>query len=170
MATIMASSLCGYLGGQVPFLFYKKPERLAMQNSTSPPTEPVTRRSRPDPQIVIHVSSSVKAEFDQYANEWLNPAALAKLLIIRELRLQRLIAMKHAGSVPTRPRQRRGAATSLRAVATRLASKEAVQQFDAYATRCGLSRDSAGAWILQTEIRERWLERAVNNTPSSVDP
>ena len=47
------------------------------------------------------------------------------------------------------------------AVTAHVSSPEKVCEFDAYAKKCGLSRDRAGAYLLEAELEERWLERAI---------
>jgi hypothetical protein len=42
-----------------------------------------------------------------------------------------------------------------------MSSLREVTDFDEYAQQCGLNRNGAGAWLLETELRERWLEKAI---------
>jgi hypothetical protein len=114
------------------------------------------------PQITIRLFPEEKEAFETYAQRFgLNCSDVAKLLISREQKLRRLRGLKRTQKLPARTRQDRGFAVAKDKITAHLRSVEEVQQFDEYAVSCGLSRDGAGAWLLQTELREKWLQRAL---------
>jgi hypothetical protein len=114
------------------------------------------------PQITIRLLPSLKAEFERYANDLgLRASELAKLLIVREWRLKRLAKRHKAGNVPKRERQERGSAIKLETITAHVSSVDQVEKFDAYAESCSLNRNHAGAWLLETELSEEWLKRAL---------
>lgn len=116
----------------------------------------------PVPQVTVRLPPETKAVFEHYCEQLgLDASELAKLLIIRERKLRRLLALKTSGRCPKRQRQLRGEAIALPTVTAHLSSVEQVAEFDSYARCCGLNRDNAGAWLLETELSERWLERAL---------
>lgn len=48
-------------------------------------------------------------------------------------------------------------------ITAHFSSAQAVAEFDAYASECGVNRNAAGLWLIEGELRERWLERAVTS-------
>ena len=80
----------------------------------------------------------------------------------REL-LKRLAHFKKSGNVPKRKRQQRGSAIPMKSVTAHLSSVKQVEEFDAYVKSCDLSRDSAGAWLLENELRDKWLQKALGS-------
>ena len=115
------------------------------------------------PQITIRLSPARKAEFEQYAERvGLDVSALARLLIVREEHQRRLARLAHKG-IPNRPRRVPGTGEGMPKVTAHFSSVEAVAEFDAYAKKCGLTRGSAGAWLVETELNERWLEKAIHS-------
>jgi hypothetical protein len=104
----------------------------------------------------------VKEAFETYASTFgLKSSDLAKLLIFREKKLRRLLELKRSDRLPEHTRQGRGIAVSKDKITAHVRLVEEVQEFDEYVVSCGLWRDSAGAWLLQTELHEKWLERAL---------
>jgi hypothetical protein len=124
------------------------------------------------PQVTVRLDPSVKARFEGYAAEvGLDSSGLARLLFAREKVLQRLFALKNNGSLPRQHRRRAGTGSRLPTITAHFSSLNKVADFDAYATRCGLNRNSAAAWILEKELEERWLERAFRlDNVSRSDP
>lgn len=113
-------------------------------------------------QITVRLPSAMKAEFETYAEQMsLDASELVKLLIVRERKLQRLSALTAAGGGPLRTRQPRGSAVILPTITAHLSDVGQVAEFDKYANSCGLNRNSAAAWLLETELQERWLEKAI---------
>ena len=111
-------------------------------------------------QITVRVSAEMKSEFDTYAAVFrLNSSPLLKLLIAREWRLRRMEKLAKAGKLVKFPQ--RVAASGRVAVTAHVPDLSDVTEFDRYARNCGLNRDKAGAWLMQTELRERWLEAAL---------
>ena len=108
-------------------------------------------------QITVRLPPDLKSKFDAYAAGFgLKASELAKLLIARERRRRRLVETSETRAIALELlRAGRGMPT----VTAHLSSIEEVQEFDAYAQSCGLNRSQAGAWILATELQERWLER-----------
>jgi hypothetical protein len=116
----------------------------------------------PVPQVTVRLSPVAKVEFDAYsARLGLDASELAKLLIVRERNLQRLASLKQANEEPARQRRQPGTGTRLPTITAHLSTLEQVDEFDAYAKRCGLNRSGAGAWLLERELQEKWLENAL---------
>ncbi|MSO88691.1 MAG: hypothetical protein EXQ89_01735 [Rhodospirillaceae bacterium] len=115
------------------------------------------------PQITIRVAPIVKAAFDRYESDLgLRGSELAKLLIVRERRQRRLAKL----SVAKRPAQQRSVLRGgerMPTITAHFSSAQAVAEFDAYASECGVNRNAAGLWLIEGELRERWLERAVTS-------
>ena len=117
----------------------------------------------PVPQITAHVLPATKKKFKTYAREQgLDTSELAKLLIMRERRLSRLFALTLTEQPHRGGRQPRGLAVGTTSITAHLASIHNMKKFDAYARKCGLSRSKAAAWLIETELNERWLERALS--------
>jgi hypothetical protein len=114
------------------------------------------------PQISVRLAATTKDAFLAYSNRLgLDHSEVAKLLVIRERRLRRLAALRAKGKAPVRARQPRGKGISMPHVTVYLRSLQFTVQFTAYAASCGLKRTDALAWLLQTELTERWLTRAL---------
>ena len=118
------------------------------------------------PQITIRVSAASKAAFEQYAEMLgLDASALIKLLIVREGHQRRLARSKRKASSSS-PVTSIEKSRKTHKVTAHFSSIEPVAEFDEYAKDCGLNRSAAGAWLLEGELDERWLEKAVHaNTP-----
>src|ERR1700678_3408277 len=108
------------------------------------------------PQITIRLSPEAKAEFERYASGLgMRASELAKLLIVRERHQRRLLMPKSDAKVAerrhrsVRPRERPPTVTA------HLSSVGEVESFNAYAVDCGLNRSSAGAKLLEAELRDR---------------
>lgn len=113
----------------------------------------------PSTQITIRLDTELKAQFDTYTTELgVDGSELAKLLIIRERNLGRLQAICNELMPQRRPR---GTGTRLPTITAHFSKRADVDEFDRYARQCGLSRSSAGAWLLEAELKERWLESAL---------
>jgi hypothetical protein len=116
----------------------------------------------PVAQITIRLPPKSKRAFESYAEAMgLKASELAKLLVVRERKLKRLAQLKKNGNVPKRTRQQRGAAVPMKSVTAHLSSVKQVEEFDAYVKSCDLSRDNAGAWLLENELRHRWLQKVL---------
>jgi hypothetical protein len=116
------------------------------------------------PQITIRLLPQLKGAFEHYATVLgLRASELTKLLIVREKNLRRLAALKIAGKPPRRLRQQRGSAVPMETVTAHVSSLTEVREFDRYAKNCALNRNTAGAWLLETELREKWLEKALRS-------
>jgi hypothetical protein len=114
------------------------------------------------PQISVRVTTAIKDAFLRYSNcVGFDNSEIAKLLVVRERRLRRLAALSAKGKAPVRTRQTRGKAVPMPHVTVYLGSLQFTEQFGAYAASCGLKRTDALAWLLQTELTERWLTRAL---------
>ncbi len=113
------------------------------------------------PQITIRLRPELKRSLDTYAEELgLDASDLIKLVVAREGKLHRLHDLKSQGHPPRRLRQKRGSAEALQSVTARVSEKRRME-FDYYASCCGLNRNNAGAWLLEKELDERWLEWAL---------
>jgi hypothetical protein len=114
-------------------------------------------------QITVRLPPQKKIEFDSYAaGLGLESADLLKLLIARERKLERLMTLKRRARIPRFDRQTWGMRTKKPTITARFSDPSEVDAFDDYAERCGLIRQSAGAWLLVTELEERWLEKALS--------
>jgi hypothetical protein len=114
------------------------------------------------PQISVRLATATKSAFLAYSDSLeLDHSEVAKLLVIRENGLRRLAALDAEGKAPIRSRQVRGEATPMPHVTVYLRSLKFTKQFTAYARSCGLKRTDALAWLLETELTERWLVRAL---------
>lgn len=113
-------------------------------------------------QITIRLTTPAKTEFEAYAASLgLMASELAKLLIVRERVLHRLAGAHARRELPSRQRRARGSDDPLPTITAHLSSVEDVKAFDAHIRQLGLSRTGAGAWLLEAELRERWLECAL---------
>jgi hypothetical protein len=113
-------------------------------------------------QITIHLNPHIKDAFDKYAAELgLKASGLAQLLLVRERKLQRLAKRKAKNKASRTQRQPRGLAVPTRTITAHVSSVVKVKQFDSYAKSCGLTRQTAGAWLLRSELKEKWLQRAL---------
>jgi hypothetical protein len=116
------------------------------------------------PQITIRLPPGTKRAFESYACALgLKVSELAKLLIVRERMLMRLAELKRTGSIPKRKRQPRGSAVPMKSITAHFSTVREVKEFDSYVRRCNLNRDSAGAWLLESELQDRWLERSLSS-------
>jgi hypothetical protein len=114
------------------------------------------------PQISVRLTTATKDEFLTYSSRLeLDHSDIAKLLIIREKWLRRLVKLAADGKVPVRARQVRGKAVPMPHVTVYLPSLQFTEEFASYAASCGLKRTDALAWLLQAEIAEQWLARAL---------
>jgi hypothetical protein len=115
-----------------------------------------------DPQITVRLPADMKVLFEGYAtSNGLEGSQLAKLLIVRELRVHRLSRLKTQGL----KRATRAVAASQATVGTitaRFSSEAEVEEFDKYVDTCGWGRQTAAAWLLTNELTDRWLERALS--------
>ena len=118
----------------------------------------IRRASSRDPQIVVRLLPTTKDELETYARvHWIDTASLLRLLLRREAHLQQLTRLTQSQKAALLRRQPRGSAVRPGTVATRLPSLRDVDNFDEYAAKCGLKRDPAAGWLVENELRERWL-------------
>jgi|SRR6185295_3753762 len=114
-------------------------------------------------QITARLDPQEKDAFDSYAAQFgLDSSELAKLLLVRERKLQRLLALKNKRQVPQVERQPWGRAIKKPTVTAHLSNSAEVEAFDQYAISCNLSRQTAAAWLLTSELKEKWLEKALS--------
>src|SRR5947209_12970390 len=115
-------------------------------------------------QISGRLHEAVKDEFSAYAARFdLDDSQLAKLLFRREQHHRQLAGLVASGRKPevTAPPRRRRPAT----ITAHYRSAAAITEFDAYAQSCGLARNRAAAWIIEHELKERWLESSFLRSP-----
>ena len=107
--------------------------------------------------VSVRVLPEDKERFEKYAASMgIGVSELLRLLITREYHRKRL------SKVSFRPERRRGTKNApLPTVTAHLSSAEDVEQFDAYAKGCGTNRNGAGAWLIRTELTEKWLKKAI---------
>jgi len=116
----------------------------------------------PTAQVTVRLDSDLKAGFEAYAGQFeLSASELAKLLIVRELKLRRLESLKYSGTPHGPRKRRRGTEGPPPTITAHFSTRAPVEAFDAYAKRCGLSRSETGAWVFRQEIHEKWLEKAL---------
>ena len=116
-------------------------------------------------QITVRLAPERKLAFEEYAAAFgLDASSLVKLLIAREWRLKRLAQLTKTGTVKSKPRRAAGTGSKPAAITAHMRSLSEVASFNDYAYDCGLKRDGAGAWLLETELMERWLEKAIDLT------
>lgn len=114
-------------------------------------------------QITIRLEPEEKTAFDSYAALCgLGASELAQLLIERERRLQRLLHLKPSSRPDQPERQPWGKALRKPTVTAHLSSSAEVEAFDNYAARCGLIRQTAGHWLLTSELKQKWLDKALS--------
>src|SRR5271157_1165308 len=107
-------------------------------------------------QINARLSPRIRDRFDDYAAKLgLDAAELARLLIVRELRVRRILM----SSNPQAP-SKASTATGHRKLTAHFHRAEQVAEFDRYANAHGLSRAAAAKLIFERELRETWLAKA----------
>ena len=115
------------------------------------------------PQITIRLDHTTKAAFEAYAAKFgLMASELAKLLIIREQLHGRLAGAIARGELRERQRRAGGRDDPLPKITAHFSTLEQVAAFDAHIAKFGGKRPVVGIWLLEDELRERWLERAIN--------
>jgi hypothetical protein len=112
-------------------------------------------------QITARLSPDIRDRFDKYAAEvGLDASELARLLIVREMRVRRLLG--RSTSQPERyPAKKYGDRT----LTAHFHLSEEVAKFDRYAQAQKLSRSGAARLIVERELRERWLAKAFAWSP-----
>ncbi len=114
-------------------------------------------------QITAHVVPRIQKRFSDYASKiGIDESSLAKLLILRERELRRLQAATQAEDLPGFTSRNAGKVQSATSsVTAHMPSLADVKKFDTYARSCGVSRSKAAAWLIDKELVEHWLERAL---------
>ena len=93
-------------------------------------------------------------EFEKYsASLGVDLAALATILIVRELNHDRLPSLVELGS---RHRTQKG-----KRVSARTKQVELKERFADHAKKCGLSSDAAASALFRAELAERWLGKCL---------
>lgn len=106
-------------------------------------------------QITAYLPSDDAETFRSYSNSLgIDKSSLANLLIVRELRLNRL------GSLSCF-RHDQPSASCIK-VTAHLSDPAIKDEFSASATRHKLRLGTAAAMIFRAELKERWLERSLN--------
>jgi hypothetical protein len=111
-------------------------------------------------QINTLLSQRTRSEFGAYAKATgLDAAELARLLIVREMRVRKILSLgsPNVKNANKNNRARRGVPRKLTAHFHR---KKDVVDFDRYAQQAALSRSAAAKLIFETELKEKWLLRA----------
>jgi hypothetical protein len=113
-------------------------------------------------QINARLSPEIRERFDDYAaGLGLDAAELARLLIVRELRVRRI---SMPGGNPQGP-SKASTTTGHRKLTAHFHLSEQVAEFDRYANERGLSRAAAAKLIFERELREMWLAKAFSWSP-----
>ena len=116
------------------------------------------------PQITTRLSPAIRDRFERYAAKLgLDASELARLLILREIRVRRLL--RRAKS-PSRSRHAASRSAGDRKLTAHFHLLDNVDEFARYAHTRGFSRSAAAKLIAENELRERWLARALVWTPS----
>src|SRR5687768_8143600 len=106
-------------------------------------------------QVNVYVVRTERERFAEYAAEFgLDVTALSNLLLLRELRVARLGGMIGEISRTAGPRD---------AKITAHLSTDRRTAFAARAKSLGLSLSEAGGVLVLAELKERWLEKSVDN-------
>lgn len=108
-------------------------------------------------QIGGYLTPDEHSEFKRYAAAFqFTESSLANLLIVRELRRQRLPKLRQlfASNAPLKERAR---------ITAHQSNERLKQTFDAHAQGAGVSPDQAASIIFRAELNERWLQRAVDS-------
>jgi hypothetical protein len=113
------------------------------------------------PQINARLPRKFRALFDQYSAEvGLDAAELARLLIVREMHVQRIVPRRRR-----KPVTNRSASTPYRKLTAHFHHAASIAGFDRYARSHGLSRANAAKLIFEHELKERWLLKAFSWVP-----
>lgn len=105
------------------------------------------------PQISAHICAAERAAFETYATTFgLDAAGLLALLLVRELRVDRLADLL-GGDRPLK-----AARDSKVTVHGNVSLRASIA---ARAEKCGTSLSNACAVLMRAELRERWLERSI---------
>src|ERR1051326_619783 len=116
-------------------------------------------------QITPRLSPEIRDRFKRYARKLgLDASELARLLILREMRVRRL-RRERPPSHRRRAAYKRGTDRKLTA---HFHLAESVIEFARYAHAAGLSRAAAARLIAEQELREKWLARALVWAPTLV--
>jgi hypothetical protein len=106
------------------------------------------------------LSDAEGGAFVQYAAEiGIDSAALATLLLVRELSEDGLCTIRTDGRITAVQKERRITARTVR--------HDLKERFRAHAAKHGLSSDAAAAAIFRTELGERWLGKCLGLTGES---
>lgn len=112
-------------------------------------------------QISVRLSERIKEAITSYAGQLeIDVSALINLLVLRETWLQRLAKLRYSGP-PKRLRQQRGMGQPVKHVTVYFGSLARTTEFENYAASCGLKPTDALAWLIEKEIDELWLQRAL---------
>ncbi|CAA6604894.1 hypothetical protein MTBLM1_40098 [Rhodospirillaceae bacterium LM-1] len=114
-------------------------------------------------QVNIRLTPGEKEEFEAYARGFgLDASELTKLLIVREFRLDRLAENKNCGGLSAAQKRNGGNEKSrLPTITAHYSSAKDVEIFSSHAKQRHMSRGAAGACLLRTELKERWLEKVL---------
>jgi hypothetical protein len=115
----------------------------------------------PTGQIPIRLSRNVADRVRVYAEEQgVADSELVKLLFQRERRLRRLETLYQKGAAPVRPRKKKGEAEKMDVITVYFTPEER-REFERYVATCGIKKGDAGAWLLEQELSEGWLQRSL---------
>jgi hypothetical protein len=115
------------------------------------------------PQITARLSPIIRYRFGRYATELgLDASELARLLITREMRVGRVLRRGNRHSA-------RHGVSSAKLDGSKLTAHfhrtEKVAAFDRYARAQGFGRAAAVRVIVERELHEKWLAKALAWTP-----
>ena len=121
------------------------------------------RGSKPSlPQVSVRMPEATKAAFTAYAVRLgIDISMVVNLLVLREKRLRRLVALRSKGRQPKRTRQLRGRATRQQHVTVYFGTIRKTGEFENYCKSCDIKRTDALAWLIEREVQEQWLERSL---------
>jgi len=110
-----------------------------------------------------YVPTHTNLQFEGYARRCglASQSELLKLLIKRELKLRRLPSGTELGGVTRQP------PVAERKKITAHLPRELAQPFLGHIKQLGLSRSQATSILVQSELKERWLEAAIAWCPAN---
>jgi hypothetical protein len=114
-------------------------------------------------QITTRLSTKIRAAFDRYAKSvGLDASELARLLIIRELHVRRILQSTESIS-GVAPKNRKDRAE--RKLTAHFHSAAVVVELDNYSSAHGYTRSDAAKRIFEQELSEKWLLNAFRWNP-----
>lgn len=111
------------------------------------------------PQVTARLSPKIRARFEQYAQGLeLDASELARILIVRELRVRRILRLQtHPSERPAKSLDK----AKDRKLTAHFHSANIIAEFDRYSTAQGFNRSDAAKLIFERELTKKWLLKAL---------